>query len=463
MAVNLSGMAVQPVEIQDPVTKAGQVMQLKAMMENADLRKLEKAKLQVGAQDAQTLSDLIKANTGPDGTIDRNAVVSGLAQSGRGHLAAGFSDEWSKIGERESQTRERDFNVAAKRLDRVHGAISTLLAKGDALTHDDVIGTVVDLTNGSIMDRKQAATFIRGLPPDPKQLREMLLQKGLEAVDAKERMKLLLPDFKSIDQGGYNSLGTINNLTGQYTETKQTPKTATPDALVNAGVSERNNIRSNNTSRANAQMVNNRANVVVIPTATGFQVVDKSQVPAGGSVTSMPIVEPGTGNPALPKDNMTFKEAGRRQQLLGQIGMARQLLPKATSSGVGAVMDAAGNMVGMSTESADAAAQLDTVSAWMTSNVPRFEGPQSDSDRKYYQEMAAAVGDRTKPTSQRLASLDQLENLVKEAQRRGTVKFSDELTKPGLPPKPPAAPKPSSAPAPASGGARPPLSAFEKK
>ncbi len=41
----------------------------------------------------------------------------------------------------------------------------------------------------------------------------------------------------------------------------------------------------------------------------------------------------------------------------GQIAMARDLLPKATASGTGAMLDAAGNVIGISSESADAAAQ----------------------------------------------------------------------------------------------------------
>lgn len=460
MAVNLSGLNIQPVEIHDPLTKAGQAMQLKAMLEQSENRRLERGSLERGAADQQFLSDLIKQHTSPDGILNRNAVVADLAKAGRGSMVPGFSDNISKIEERDSQTRERDFALAAKRLDRIHGTISSLLSKGDALTHDDVIGSIVDLTTNNIMDRNQAASFIRNLPPDVGQLRQLLLTKGLEAVDTKERLKLILPDFKSIDQGGYNSLGTVNNLTGQFTETGRVPKTASPDTVMSSGVSERNNIRTNETSRANAGMVNARANTVVIPTATGFQVVDKSQFPMGGTVTSVPVIEPGTGNPALPKDNNAFKEAGRRSQLFGQITMARELLPKATASGTGAAMDAAGNLIGISSESADAAAQLDTIGAWMTSNVPRFEGPQSDSDRKYYQEMAAMVGDRTKPTSQRLASLDRLESLMKDAEKRGVIRFSDtQPKKPGIPPMPP---KAGSSPA-TPPGARPPLSVFEKK
>ena len=76
----------------------------------------------------------------------------------------------------------------------------------------------------------------------------------------------------------------------------------------------------------------------------------------------------------------------------------------------------------MSTRGADAAAQLETLSGWMTSNVPRFEGPQSDKDTSTYQIMAARVGDRSVPVSQRLAALNTVEQLMaKYAGKPGTA------------------------------------------
>jgi len=111
------------------------------------------------------------------------------------------------------------------------------------------------------------------------------------------------------------------------------------------------------------------------------------------------------------------KEREGAAQRYGQIGagiaQARKLLATATSSGLGAVRDTALNVAGQSTPAADAAAELETIAGWMTSNVPRMQGPQSDKDTLLYRQMAAQVGDRTKPTSQRLAALNALEELQK--------------------------------------------------
>lgn len=101
----------------------------------------------------------------------------------------------------------------------------------------------------------------------------------------------------------------------------------------------------------------------------------------------------------------------RAAQLSAAIDEAEKLLPKATGSYLGAATDIAGRVVGITTESSQASAKLDTLAGWMTANVPRMEGPQSDKDVQSYQTMAATVGDRTRPIAERQAALSVLKSL----------------------------------------------------
>lgn len=102
----------------------------------------------------------------------------------------------------------------------------------------------------------------------------------------------------------------------------------------------------------------------------------------------------------------------RIDQLGAAITEAETLLGKnPTGSGFGATMDLAGRAVGVSTESAQTASKLETLSGWLVSNVPRMEGPQSNIDVQNYQTMAAKVGDRTIPVKERQAALATLKSL----------------------------------------------------
>lgn len=93
------------------------------------------------------------------------------------------------------------------------------------------------------------------------------------------------------------------------------------------------------------------------------------------------------------------------------VGLARELLPGATGSGIGAAADATGRLFGMSSEGAKKAAQLEALGGQLVMKMPRMEGPQSNLDQLLYREMAGKVGDRTVPTEERMAALDVVERL----------------------------------------------------
>lgn len=83
-----------------------------------------------------------------------------------------------------------------------------------------------------------------------------------------------------------------------------------------------------------------------------------------------------------------------------------------TASGIGANVDSALNFFGVTTPSANTAAALDTTAKWLTQNVPKAPGAQSDYELKQYSEAAGMVGDRTKPVEQRLAALKTAQSMI---------------------------------------------------
>lgn len=120
----------------------------------------------------------------------------------------------------------------------------------------------------------------------------------------------------------------------------------------------------------------------------------------------------------------TAKRDFNMQGIGNVIGEAEKILGgkvAPTGSGVGAVVDKAGSMVGVSPKGAAEADQLKVLSGVLTSKVPRFEGPQSDADRKFYVEMAGQVGDSTLPISRRVAALETVKRLWKASEGQKTA------------------------------------------
>lgn len=82
-----------------------------------------------------------------------------------------------------------------------------------------------------------------------------------------------------------------------------------------------------------------------------------------------------------------------------------------TSSVVGNLADKGMGAFGMSTKSGETAAQLEALSGWLVSNVPRMEGPQSNIDVQNYQTMAGRIGDRNLPIGTRKAAAEEVKKL----------------------------------------------------
>ena len=119
----------------------------------------------------------------------------------------------------------------------------------------------------------------------------------------------------------------------------------------------------------------------------------------------------------------------KANELLSGAQRARELLSKSpTESLVGAGVDKLGSIVGYSPRGADVASQLEALSGWMVSNVPRMEGPQSNFDVANYQTMAGKVGDKTLPVSQRLSALTEVENLQKKYADMNNIPINPKAT-----------------------------------
>jgi hypothetical protein len=164
------------------------------------------------------------------------------------------------------------------------------------------------------------------------------------------------------------------------------------------------------------------------PIHTPESVYDKSAAGQQGradvDMATKPVIardvarETATGKGEGERITNSGKQLSDGKSLRSQVAMAQKLLPKATGSGIGAIVDIGLGSIGIATDSSIAATQLDTIGGWLTSSVPRMEGPQSNYDVAGYQKMAAAVSDRTKPAAERAAALKSLLEIQNDFDRK---------------------------------------------
>lgn len=396
--------------------------------------------------------------TRPDGTIDDNILRAHLAQNMGGAqipvIQKANSDllkSNAETAEKVSQTGKNVQEVLYNGLKQVDNTIASLAARPDA-NDQMVYGEMGRLVNAGAFD-VQAKHM--GVTPDayakdllstmpvgnPQALRPWLIQQGAKVADATKRLEMSLPKYDEQARGGTINEGTIDQMTGQRTAGvgagKNVVMTPTADAVLGAQTQRRGQDIVDARTKQYNDITQEAGNSQVVETPQGFVVVNK------GTANARPVAD-ANGQPMLTKDSTTAKNAQMADRLTGMIPLAKTLLQGgATASGAGALIDKAMAFTGNSTKGSDAATALETVSGWMTSNVPRFEGPQSDKDTATYRTMAGLIGDRTQPVSTRLKALETVETLMQQYSGHRTLPYSGP---PGTQPATTVAPRPATPP-----------------
>jgi hypothetical protein len=113
------------------------------------------------------------------------------------------------------------------------------------------------------------------------------------------------------------------------------------------------------------------------------------------------------------RENELTKRGTKATDMLEMLTRAETLLKHGdpTESGIGALADKTSAFFGRTSKSAQSASALENIAAGLTMNVPRMEGPQGVIDVELYKTNAGMVGDRTKPTAERLAALAEVRRL----------------------------------------------------
>jgi hypothetical protein len=100
------------------------------------------------------------------------------------------------------------------------------------------------------------------------------------------------------------------------------------------------------------------------------------------------------------------------------LDIAEPLIEVSTGSTAGAGVDAVAAFFGKSTDGATAIAKLKTLSGQLIAQMPRMEGPQSDSDRLLYQQSAGDLANPSVPREQRLAASATIRQLQEKYKNR---------------------------------------------
>lgn len=401
------------VQLEDPSNQLAKLLNiqgaqqaLQAGEQTMQANRMRFEEQQRGVERANSLRDFLMKNA----ELPEEQVIPKM----RG---AGFSDE--------AASREKSL------LDRRKIEAETLKGKADAVQR---LGAVMRDSANAVVARPDMQTAMAALDNvahtyrffgmDPAQVeaqRQIVASlktpeeiKQWAAGHALSAEKMLPASFET-DLGGTKQYGTVNTLTGARTVLGTNAKTQTPDSAATLEEQKRHNREAEARAREKNQ----------IDKEAAAKVEWKQDV--DGNWIALPKEVTGTGPVTPIAVNAQGKRATQAGQAVNIINQAEQLIDKATSSYLGAGVDQAQRVVGMSNQGAQAAAQLRALEGALMMAQPRMEGPQSNADVMLYKQMAGQIGDSTVPAAQKKAALA----TIKELHQRYAPKGADSLPAPG--------------------------------
>lgn len=110
-----------------------------------------------------------------------------------------------------------------------------------------------------------------------------------------------------------------------------------------------------------------------------------------------------SGTPAVVEVD---KKVAQGESALDLARRAQAILPQATSGAISNLFTMATDAAGIPTNKSAADAQLRVIGAGLTANVPRMEGPQSNTDLLEYKQAAANVANGNLPYQTRMRALE---------------------------------------------------------
>lgn len=283
-------MSGRQYQLDNPIDVQGKVATLRHLAGQQQLQQMQIQQAQQAQDQERTLGDLYKGNVGADGTINRQGVLAGAAAQGLGSKIPGMQKQFAEadkatadVARTGAQTSESQWKTAKSKIDASGAALSSLLSNPNT-THDDVIRAMTGLVQQGIVSAEQGQQAIRELPGDPGRLRQYLVQKGMEVMDAGKRMEAVAPKFTEVNSGKIKSFVDTNPYTNPQGPAA-VKMTTTPGEDQSAATSRRGQDLTNARAvDANgiAQMAG-RTQVVEGP--DGFMLIDKGTALARPAAT----------------------------------------------------------------------------------------------------------------------------------------------------------------------------------
>lgn len=435
-------LGVQPMQVENPLNRLANVMQIRGMQDEASVRSLKMDELRRAQQETNALNEAYSGALGADGAVDRNKLMTTLAGRGMGSRIPGLQKQFAEVdkatadvGKTKAETESKQFEVANKRVDAWGQAMGFVRQNPTA---ENAVAAVQHLVTLKIMPPEQAQAAIAqlGANPTPQAIAQFADMGFRAALSAKDQ----LATFQTRNTGGTTDTLAIDPVTQQVRTVNSVQNTQSPDnAATNARVAA-DNAASRSIQWANHNETKRHHGVTekqqADATRTGKAPAGYRWAADGVSLEAIP------GGPAVKSENATEGERKAATLLQRLEGSQKQLeaalktnpgaaKPELLAAGIRAISpkaEAAANAVTGTQRQQVEAAQLDMLDAALTLGTgAAYTREQLEGYRKSY---FPQIGDDQATVADKTARLNNVIQAAKIAAGRAAPKGGADATAP---------------------------------
>lgn len=235
-------LQVRPVQIDNPMDVQAKALQLKQLG-------LQTQAAQRDYQNQNTLANIYRQNIGADGSVNHQAIMTGMAQSGLGaqipayqkslldvtKTQADIGETNAKAGQATAATQTSQYDLQQAKLTDLNNRIASLVGKPN-LNRQDVIDQVNQLTDQHALDPATRDSMISQIPQNPGDLKDFLVRIGTQNQTLQQQLSArasMAPQVEKIDTGAGTMLANRDPLTGTITQGPTVAKGVSPDTQAN--------------------------------------------------------------------------------------------------------------------------------------------------------------------------------------------------------------------------------------
>lgn len=164
----------------------------------------------------RAVSSAYQQSTNPQtGEVDQGKLLGLISQDP--NAAYNLPQVQGQIMEQRNKQMEFDknqFDLAAKRTDKLKNSFGTLMNKPD-LSAADFMSLGGAMVKDGLATPEQAVRYLQSMPQDPAQMPGWAKQMYMQSLNDDAQLKAMMPQTQVVNNGGVNSIVAIDPMTGQ--------------------------------------------------------------------------------------------------------------------------------------------------------------------------------------------------------------------------------------------------------